>query len=587
MRSFEEGKEGAQLLKRMITIMLSLLLLAAVLPVSAAAETTEELCTRIEEDYQKALEGTGKTTLGGHCGELASWQMYFNGINTYVLGNDGNKYYDQYRDMQTTIGGYHTEAYGAEEYTLEQALNEVTKNGLNDVYNIMVGFEWTNTEAGATYGHAVFVYAIIDGIMYFTESFDTSMGTKEGEAIKTTIPQFVDYYDDWTVFDGIIVFGQYGNEYDCKQYASDMYAEATAETSIVSRPCQVNEKGTACKTLRTAEQGERLLVTGLLENASGQFYYRVDDNGEVGYVAPQTVKPVHFKYTITLQEPLAPQILECGKDFAVGGVIAAKQNTMGVIRIEVTDINNQVVLNYMHEGKCGLFNLNDAMFNELVDFSVLDSGHYYYEIYVDNINYYVRDGKLETELQRICLLKQSFKVGKKLLDSTTASTRRSETRQGISGWYWEQGNWHYYENGMPKTGWFSYQGEDYYLQEDSSMTNGLTKIDGKWYFFTHTGAMCTGWLDTGKGTYYLQEDGAAATGWKTIDEKKYFFDLDGILLRDCWLSQGKDTYYLQSDGSAAVGIIRLPEGYFNFQMDGRLRTANTEVNDLATLPEGA
>ena len=290
------------MLKRMIAMLLSLLMIAAVLPVAASAETTKELCARIEEDYQKALEASGRETLEGHCGELASWQLFFSGINTYRLGSDGNKYCDTYKNMSVTSGGYRPKFYGMPEYDLEQALNEITKNGRQDVYNIVVGFEKTTTVEGAIYGHAVYVYAIIGGLIYFTESFDDSYGLEEGKAAKFTIPQFVKYYADWAEFEGIIVFGQKGYESQCKQYASDMFVEATCETVVLSQPCAQDSKKAQSKPLRQVQRAERLLVTGLIENTEDQFYYRVEDCGSVGYVDASTVMPLLFNYEQFLVE---------------------------------------------------------------------------------------------------------------------------------------------------------------------------------------------------------------------------------------------------------------------------------------------
>jgi hypothetical protein len=55
-------------------------------------------------------------------------------------------------------------AYPASQYTLLDALNTITRNGTLDVYNILVGFQRTNTQLGSIYGHALLIHGIIDGM---------------------------------------------------------------------------------------------------------------------------------------------------------------------------------------------------------------------------------------------------------------------------------------------------------------------------------------------------------------------------------------------------------------------------------------
>jgi hypothetical protein len=41
---------------------------------------------------------------------------------------------------------------------------------------MVVGFQKTNTAAGSIYGHALVVHAILDGIVYFVECYDSAVG---------------------------------------------------------------------------------------------------------------------------------------------------------------------------------------------------------------------------------------------------------------------------------------------------------------------------------------------------------------------------------------------------------------------------
>ena len=120
-------------MKRVIAMLLCIVLLLAALPgsVSAAKVTRQESVTQeIRRIYEKCLELSGKESFDGLCGMMTSLQLWQMGINSEHYGtNDGKMQYDMYAGMRVTSGGYHITAYPAADYTLLQALNEITRNG--------------------------------------------------------------------------------------------------------------------------------------------------------------------------------------------------------------------------------------------------------------------------------------------------------------------------------------------------------------------------------------------------------------------------------------------------------------------------
>lgn len=457
--------------KRGIALLLSVLLLAAVFPMTVSAATEEEktaIREQISRDYHSALYSAGKDSFGGYCGLMAGWQLYMMGVNSSVCGYNGNLQFDYYAQMDTTTGGHKVRAYSAEDYTLKEALYAATKNGKRDVYNMLVGFQWTNTQAGASYGHAVVVYGVIDGMVYFTESFQTSLGSYPGAPIVVSIDGFVDFFDDWTMFDGLIVFGDKSYVNHCTEYPSELFVKATQAAAIYSQPCTPAENKAETQLMRTVPAGERLRVTGLYENTWNQFYYQIQEDEKTGYIAAEAVQPV----------------LELEKGSS-----------------------------------------------------------------------YIFDGRLESG---------------RLVQQTKNS------RQIKDGWVWEQGNWYFYDNGVPRTGWFCCEGVDYYLQPDGSVTTGWKNINGQDRYFSDTGAMRTGWLADAQDRYYLMSNGAKATGWRTVDGSKYYFDENGVLQFNRWLTDDSETYYLSADGSAVTGWVDLQEGHFCFGQDGHLLAETVE-----------
>ena len=57
----------------------------------------------------------------------------------------------------------------------------------------------------------------------------------------------------------------------------------------------------------------------------------------------------------------------------------------------------------------------------------------------------------------------------------------------------------------------------------------LAEINGKTYYFDHSGYMVTGWKELDYGTYYFDSNGAMVTGWQSIGGKWYYFGEYGCM----------------------------------------------------------
>lgn len=558
------------MIKRAVALILCLMLITAVFPTAHAATEAEkaEICTQIRRDYSRTRYATGKSNLSGYCGLMVGWQLYYRGVNQWPVPLNGNRQFDYYKTMERTTGGHRVKAYAAQDYSFAEAMYAATDNGQRDVYNMLVGFQWTNTEAGTSYGHAVVVYAIIDGMVYFTEGFSTTLGGYAGNPIVISIDRFIAYYDDWTRFEGLIVFGDKDYLKNCRHYPCNMFAETVQKAPIYSLPCAPETDEADAALLRTVAAGERLLVTGLYKNTLGQFYYQVQDDGKTGYVAAQQLQPLRFNSEdITQQEIRVPVSLRTNTDFDVGGTVASQYSTLQGVRVEVTDQNGKPVINHLAEAADGSISL-DSAFNASLDLRIGEKGSYTYAMYADIRHYYVENGAVQTEDQRICIVNKSFRVGNVLLQVKQAGN--AKVQQPRNGWVYEQDTWYYYENNVPRTGWFCYKGVDYYLQPDGAVTTGWAELNGRNRYFSETGAMRTGWLECPEGQYYLMSNGAAATGWFTGDGKKCYFNSNGIFQNSGWITDNGERYYLLEDGSVATGWLELDGVRFYFRNDGRL-----------------
>ena len=223
-------------MRRIVLFFVAFLLIFAALPFGAFAEETtetkalsplaQEVITEARETFVKAQRFAGKRSFHGKCGLFVATQLRVLGINTKRVSFNGNDSYDYYADLESTTGGYYVMSYSGIEYDLLSALQEVSDYGKKDVRNILVGFQWTNTRAGSKYGHVMLINGIIDGTVYFVESFDSALGGKEGTVLQCSIEEFAASYNKWTRFDGLVHFGN-KNYYDvCVSKNTDLTLQA-------------------------------------------------------------------------------------------------------------------------------------------------------------------------------------------------------------------------------------------------------------------------------------------------------------------------------------------------------------------------
>lgn len=566
--------------KRILALMLSLLLAVSVLPMHTIAATEEQINQTISEDYLNALADSGRDSLAGYCGLLASYQLYYRGINAWLRTANGNDHYDIYIEDTVSSGGYGHRDYSGVNFSMEEALNFATRNGTQDVYNALVCFQYTTTEAGQKYGHVVFVYAILDGMVYFTESFDLGTYHTAGSPIVFTIAEFVDYYDDWTTFEGLVVFGKKDYIDNCTAYSTNLFVEVAEEATLTSEPCSTRAQEVTCVELRQVVAGERLHATGLYKNTTGQYYYRISDGTQVGYIPAQKVSVLRANFEdVTLQEPVVPEALAVGEDFLIDGDVSAIYSGVDAVSVEVLDEKGELVLGYSQTMLGTACNLDEGGFNSLLNFASLDQGYYTYSIYTESVNHYLMDdGTVFDYTDHRCLLTTEFRVGDLPARQTAQETLQPRTIR--DGWSYVDGAWYYYENGAPRTGWFYHNGVDYYLQEDGSVTTGWAEINGKMRYFTATGTMRTGWVITKEGPVYLLSNGAMAQGWINLDGNRSWFNENGTQGQG-WLTQEEGQYYLDTSGRPVVGWLTLPEGKLFFGEDGLLSAQEVETDGKA------
>ena len=179
-----------------------------------------------------------------------------------------------------------------------------------------------------------------------------------------------------------------------------------------------------------------------------------------------------------------------------------------------------------------------------------------------------------------------------------------------NGWYRENGNTYYYENGLTKRGWWHLRSSSYYFDPDTGvMATGFTKIDTHYYYFYPSGdfdgtrgQLLTGWLDIydngelryfypdgmwdgtrgrmmygfqpiNGSTYLLDPDtGIMTKGWKAYPDSSsiYFFGDDGVMRTGWYHRSGSSTchYFYPSTGKMALGLQEINGHTYYFHTSG-------------------
>lgn len=517
-------------MKKIAAMLLCAVLFLAALPVGVLAEDAQptqaqQITKEAEAVYKKCLRTANKESFAGFCGLMTSHQLYNMGINDTLIVQDGNKQYDYYKNLELTTGGYYVKPYSATDYSLFQALNTISQNGNRDVYNLLVGFQWTDTEAGGIYGHAVLINAILDGTVYFVESFNYCFGKlscKEGKMLTCSIKEFADYFDSWTRFEGIIYFGQKQYSAACQNYGTDVFLRTRFASQLRSQPCLVGEND--CQRLRTLAAGEVLHATAVCKNTQGELFYRIAEGTEVGYISANAVSLLQVNTdSMTLNGDIPLQIAK-GKDIKLKAEISAGCASVSQIGLTVTGGDGQALLETHLDTEGTTASLE--LLNENLDFATLPEGSYLLTVWAGANHVLVKETGFTSENPTVTLLEQSLVVG-------TAEPAEEEPKEQVKdGWFFENGTWYCYSEGAPCTGWVTRFGVDYFLQEDGSVTTGWQEEDGWLRYFSACGALCNGWTITDRGLYYWISDGVYATGEQTIDGKQYLFGEDGIFIEE-------------------------------------------------------
>lgn len=613
---------------RILSLALAILLLVSVFPQKTSANAMEisEIRKQITSTYKAAKRLSGHGSFSGYCASLVNWQLLLLGITKEKVTNNGNQEYDYFEKMDYTSGGYRVHAYPATRYDLEGVLNFLTKDGTKDVYNMIVCFQKTRSAAGQRYGHAFMIHAILDGIVYYSESSSLIVGGKyfaEGSAISCSIEDFCAYYETWVDYEGLIHFGQKTYADECDYYPSNLYATVQEGTNLYSSPC-TTETDDRSKLKSELKAGERVHVVGVYLNSENEYWYELND-GHQGYIPADAVQIINLDYSdVIAVGTTGPSVLRVGNRFNLTGQIQSDSNLLHTVRAQVYRVEDGVTTQVYsttatvdgHD-----YNLNGSSLSNNLAFRKLSKGTYLYKLAAVVGNYYYAGGTLQLEWKTIELYTAQFEVvssrnghvgvtfdpnGGQIelnqMDIPTGTNIGSmpiPTRQGYtfvgwyladepgrmvggsttfdksvtlcarwaidtqaSGWYVSNGTWYYLSQGVPQQGFVTDGELTYYLDSQGVPVTGWKNLGGNTYYFNNSGVMQTGMTYIGGVRSYLGEDGVLRTGWVQIGENLCYLSDTGALSFG-WVTIGNSDYFFDADTGNLIMIRNnLANNYF-------------------------
>lgn len=523
-------------MKKLFALVLAFALLLAAIPSAALAATeTEQPLDKHQQavrdarrSYTYALRSAGRDTFRGYCGLMTSHQLRSVGINSWTAVYNGKDQYDAYCDKTVTSGGYYIKAYSAQsDMSLRDTLNMISQNGTRDVYNIMLGFQRTKSDAGSKYGHSCLINAILDGTVYMVECSATRLAP-EGEVIVASIDEVADYYEGYARFEGAIWFGTGSYADSCDSVTTDLLLQARFDTTLRSLPSPVGQNG--CEIMRSVRAGERLHASHLLTDALGQRYYRITDGELSGYIAAGACGVIGTgTESLQLQSISAPGGVLSGAVCSDGGRISSLKAT-------VADETGAVVA--YKTVSCDDYRADLRLLN------IADLAAGGYTLRLEVTAACAGDGALMPRLyDSKTVLETRFAV-----DGAQMPAERVAEPVFYDGWTRCDGKWYYYENGAPFSGWLDYCGALYYLDETGAAVTGWYDTEGVRLRFSETGALCTGWVRTEKGLTWREDSGETASGVRRIGGALYGFDYYGILITEGQVTVGGTVYNAAADG---------------------------------------
>lgn len=268
---------------KIIAVLLAVIALFSLCSLSAAAYN-HDIQSSITQDYKTALSLAGRSSFNGHCNLATAYQLRARGIYNYGLdfSGTGNTWYHHFKDVKETSGGYSVITVSG-----ANCLYDLVKKYGNELYNIVYSLGTGGTSGDC---HVLYIRAIINGYVYFADSFGTTYNHvyyREGAGTVLPLNEFVSQYKrmNGNAY-GCVYFTSNGSEHldgsseDPDTWENQTVDYVTGQYTVTSSMIRVRERADSdSETSGFLPEGTTLAVTQVKDN-----WGKIAYNGEDGWI---------------------------------------------------------------------------------------------------------------------------------------------------------------------------------------------------------------------------------------------------------------------------------------------------------------
>lgn len=269
--------------KKITAFLIMAIMLLTVFSVSASAYD-KDLLKSITANYDSALNLAGRGSFHGRCNLATAYQLKAMGIYKDDLdySGTGNSWHSHFKNVSETSGGYKVITISG-----SNCLYDLVSRYGDEIYNVVYSLGTGGTSGSQ---HVLYIRAIIDGYVYFADSFGTSYYRTyypEGAGTVLSLSDFVAEYKRMN-----------GNAYGCVYFTKDKseHLEGSSENPeawatgdrtytegkylVTASVLKIRVKpNNHADSVASIANGEYVTVTEIKDN-----WGKVEYNGQTGWV---------------------------------------------------------------------------------------------------------------------------------------------------------------------------------------------------------------------------------------------------------------------------------------------------------------
>ena len=269
--------------KKITALLILMVMLFSLFSVSASAYNND-LLQSITANYDAALSIAGRRSFHGRCNLATAYQLKAIGIyqGDPDYSGTGSSWHTYFKDVSETSGGYNIVTISGAD-----CLYDLVERYGNEIYNVAYSLGTGGTSGDE---HVLYIRAIIDGNVYFADSFGTSYNRKyypEGAGTVLPLDTFVAEYKrmNGDAY-GCVYFTKGSTEHlagsrenpadwqnDDRRFIEGRYIVTSAVLKVREKP------NSHAQSIASILHGEKITVTQIVDN-----WGKIEYEGKTGWI---------------------------------------------------------------------------------------------------------------------------------------------------------------------------------------------------------------------------------------------------------------------------------------------------------------